>query len=411
MSRPQVGKLGPFVGGLNNNTSNPSSIADNELWDCLNMEVDLDGGLKMRPSIQEVTFTGSFGSSSLNGGLKAIGSAFLFGSSYVFFQARNLALTYSVYAFNVDLGTWFLVADLECQCVVQVGNLAFFFPLNAGSTGGYWNTSAFATDTNMPANVSAAVYYKQRLWTVAGGSKTTVNVNLRYTEPINPAAPTPLVWTATNSITVGGQDQLLWDLQVYNDNLMLFKEHSTYVFAFDVTPTDGALRLVNDTIGATSRNCVVAFENASYVIHQADVYEIINYNFTKINNKVFFKVGNPVTSDNALIMSIVGSRLVVRYYENLYVFHLRTRTWSRWRSADGTKNTVGKWVAGPTLSNTSGTPTIYYAGTYQTAYNSFFYTIGEMTENALTYRVEKWTWFVRLLQSSSTLDNPLLLKS
>jgi hypothetical protein len=57
MGRPTIGRLGPFVGGMNNSTNNPATIADTELWDCLNMDVDLDGSLKMRPPIQEVALT------------------------------------------------------------------------------------------------------------------------------------------------------------------------------------------------------------------------------------------------------------------------------------------------------------------------------------------------------------------
>ena len=47
----QILRLGPFNGGLNIG-SDPVLVQDNELINCLNLELDIDGSLVSRPAIQ-----------------------------------------------------------------------------------------------------------------------------------------------------------------------------------------------------------------------------------------------------------------------------------------------------------------------------------------------------------------------
>jgi hypothetical protein len=65
------------------------------------------------------------------------------------------------------------------------------------------------------------------------------------------------------------------------------------------------------------------------------VYQITNWNYTNINIKIPFQYLNTLPS--ALIapfsMSLVGDRLVIRYYETYYVYGLKTRAWSTWYTA------------------------------------------------------------------------------
>src|SRR6478735_10442737 len=51
-------RLGPFHGGLRNSSGLGENIADNEVYDLTNLEVDLDGSLVNRPAIGTLAITG-----------------------------------------------------------------------------------------------------------------------------------------------------------------------------------------------------------------------------------------------------------------------------------------------------------------------------------------------------------------
>jgi hypothetical protein len=143
-----------------------------------------------------------------------------------------------------------------------------------------------------------------------------------------------------------------------------------------VLPADGAVRAVNTTIGASSRSCVASHENSSFVFHEGNVYEVVNYTFTKINTKVPFKLDTttpPGTSRvESIFLSVVGDRLVVRYFNTVYVFATRTRSWSRWVSGSLTLQNFGPFEEMPTLTVT-GAPTRYYAGSSLTQHEGIYY--------------------------------------
>ena len=48
MARAEALRLGPFVGGINT-ASDATAVADSELVDCVNFELDIDGSLVGRP--------------------------------------------------------------------------------------------------------------------------------------------------------------------------------------------------------------------------------------------------------------------------------------------------------------------------------------------------------------------------
>src|SRR6185503_9275672 len=73
----EILRLGPFTGGLNIG-SDPVLVQDNELTDCLNFELDTDGSLVSRPSIQ-IMFQGA-----TNQRLLIFGSIVFSGTLYLF---------------------------------------------------------------------------------------------------------------------------------------------------------------------------------------------------------------------------------------------------------------------------------------------------------------------------------------
>lgn len=357
MTRPAPIKLGPFVGGINT-ASDPSSVADQELVDCQNLELDIDGSLICRPPIVETT--GNSGVTPER--LVMIGRA-VFAGGITYVIASNSSGTYAF-----DGTTWTTIrAGLESRVALQYQDLLFVVAVPGSSqNGGYWDGAVWTTDASMPRG-EAAVFFKQRLWIVPGIDQTGAGAHqLRYTDPISVSAPTPLVWTGTNLIPVGqGNGQKLIDVVVVNDNLMLFKQDSTYVFAYDILPSEGLLKEINDNIGATTRRCVVTYENSVFVYHEGNVYEILNYTFQLANIKVPFKLDTtePAASNRVeeVFICLLGDRLIVRYYNRIYVLGLRTKTWSRWQSQSPHLHNFGpleEFPATPTQSELVK----YYAG-------------------------------------------------
>lgn len=364
MGRPTAVKLGPFTGGINT-ASDASAIQDPELVDCLNFELDLDGSLISRPPIVEITSNVAFSER-----IVIIGKANIAGDFYLIGSCSDGTYYFDGISWNL------IVAGLISKCAVQFQDLVFIVPANnSGVDGGYWDGSLFTTDANMPAG-EAAVFHKSRMWIVPGKNATGDAAHqVRFTDPISIATPTPLVWTASNLIPVGqGDGQNLVDIVSFNDNLTLFKQDSTYVFAYDLLPTDGILRQINNNIGASEYRCVVSYENSLFVFHEGSVYEIQNYDFQSVSEQLRFELDDATPGfvrTEPVFLCLFGERLLLRYYNRLYVYGLRTKTWSRWSSASDNLNSIGPLTEMPSLAIAQD-DTEYYAGSSNNTLNSVF---------------------------------------
>lgn len=350
MSRPSAVKLGPFTGGLNT-VSDPTSIADNELVECYNFELDLDGSLTCRPAITEF----ADGPSGLPGNkpVQFIGKANIAGDHFLIGCVEGDG----IYSYDGD-ATWdLIVAGVESHVAIQYQDLVFIVATpSSGSNGGYWDGAVWTADANMPRG-DAALFHKQRMFVVPGITQTGPAAHqLKFTDPISIAAPTPLVWTPTNLIPVGqGDGENLIDVVVHQDNLLLFKQDSTYAFAFDADPAGGILRKINNNIGASTLWCVNTFENSVFTFHEGNLYEVVNYDFAQVNRKVLFELDGslPDFADERVLniyTALLGDRILIRYFNRMYVYGLRTKTWSEWGSQQERLNNIGRPLEFPDTS-------------------------------------------------------------
>jgi hypothetical protein len=120
-------RLGPFTGGLNNE-SDPSSIGDSELFDCVNLEFKSDGSLVSRPPFTVVTV----GPGSSN--LKALGFGRFSGVYYLIFSGGGKTYYYSSGSFTE------ITATFAATSVVQYNDLVWL--TNSGGAGGSWSPTA-----------------------------------------------------------------------------------------------------------------------------------------------------------------------------------------------------------------------------------------------------------------------------
>jgi hypothetical protein len=320
--------IGPFVGGLNT-ASDPTSIGDNEVADISNFDIDFDGSLVSRPPIT----TGVQGPvSGQNCDIIGIFVDATNGQVYVIGSTNN-----EIFYFNAGAWTSITTGFRASAAIQYLDKMWIVAEPGSTSNGGQWSPSfPFAAVATMPKGQSIQIY-KERLW-IGAGLKETVNSSRMYFSAIADGT----TWAGVDFIDVNkGDGQKLVDIYSLSNNLYVFKEDSTYVFSYDSAPTKGNLQPVSKVVGTSNLRCIVQYENILYVYHEGFVYELINYNYTKLNVKVDF------TSDTSLAtsyfrpvaMSVIGDRIILRYFEMQYVFYIKLRAWSKWESSF----VVGRW--------------------------------------------------------------------
>lgn len=328
----EILRLGPFSGGMNIG-SDPVLIADNELINCLNFELDVDGSLVSRPAIQ-VTFTGF-----VNNRLLVFGSVVFAGILYIFANTNN-----RTYVSSNGGSSWTELApggvNRDCQ-TMEVYNDTVWLPAipGAANPGVSWTPGGGAVSVAAMPKGTKCVVHKNRLYVCPGESATTNASRLTFSQSADFTT-----WPVPNFIDVQpGDGDTLNNIAVYQDNLLLFKGESTHVLAYDLDPTDAILREINPVVGSTGSFGVVQYENTIYALHRNKIYEISNFTFALINVKL------PLIFDNSLPtsttaryfnqhISTLGERLIVRYFNRTYSFQLRTRTWSEWSKTDDTSS-------------------------------------------------------------------------
>lgn len=321
--------LGPFKGGMHNASGNGDFIADDELLELTNLEVDTDGSLVNRPAVNEFTYT----TAGAKDGVRVLGTYLPADGRRFLVIMNNGSLKLIDLATNTNVVT--SNAGLSGACVVQYANRLWIIPgpTDTAGNGGYFEalTATAPTFTTVAAipRGGATFLYKERIWVVAGVAATTNTSRLSFS-----AIGDATSWPGINFIDVepGNGEKLVYGL-VLNNDVILFKQHSTYRFTYDTDPAKSILSKISSNIGAPAANCAVTYDNNNvYVMHDSSVYELFNYTFTRISDKIDMSQDSDLTLYAADIygLSLYRDRLFARYYSHLYVYSLKTGTWSQW---------------------------------------------------------------------------------
>jgi hypothetical protein len=368
----QALRLGPFIGGLNRG-SDPVVVENEELTDCLNLELDIDGSLVSRPAIQVY----AQGSSNQNGRFLIFGSVHFEGENYLFGTREGKTFVSS------DEGiSWSELApggvSRECTTMAVYQN-AVWLPATINSVGGgmSWTPTGGAVAVNDMPRGTACVVHKNRLYIVPGPDATTNSSRLYFSQ-----AGDFTLWDVSDGggfIDVKpGDGDTLNAVVVYQDNLLLFKGGSTHILAYDIDPVDAVLKEINPVVGTHTSFGVVQHENTVYCIHHDKVYEIVNYIFSLLNLKVPFEFDNSLPPNTSAryeqnLLTLLGDRLVARFFNRTYVFNIRTRTWSEWRKTDP-DSTIEWHIFGPLVRihepQSSGADTYYTSYSFDMSDNS-----------------------------------------
>lgn len=316
-------KLGPFVGGLNT-YSDPTAIDDLELVRCENFDMYHDGSLVNRPPINDLNITmpgiasGNESIILIGWWVSPVGAAYLIGSDN----------DSSTYYFNGS--SWTLITNtFAAACMAQYRDKAWLVaPPGSANPGGKWDiTAGFEAVANMPKGRTIAVQ-KERLWIGPGKSVSSNGTRIYFCPPSDPDT-----WNGEYITVNTGDGQNVIQVTVYFQDLLIFKNNSTYRFSYDIDPALGTISRVSDTVGVFDTGCVTSFENRIFVIHDSSIYELSNYNYERLNDKVPFRAVNESTSLTLVAsLSYFSNRLFVSYYDQLYVWSVKTRTWATWTS-------------------------------------------------------------------------------
>jgi hypothetical protein len=137
----------------------------------------------------------------------------------------------------------------------------------------------------------------------------------------------------------------------YN-GITVFRNSSTYRFTFSGLPENGTMSKLQEGIGAENQSCVANYENGLLVLSGDQLYAYYNGNFTSLNDQKVRFEEKPFSSNLKIrySVSILGSRAIVNFGGSLYVFQIKTGTWSIWLS----DTEFAKCIEVPTPSNNIG---------------------------------------------------------
>lgn len=320
-------QVGPFLGGLNT-FSDPTAVADNELVVCENFELDLDGSLKNRPPITDLGIDFPLDDTG-NGNMHILG--FFYGQNNASFIIASDGDS-STYYFTGS--AWELITDtFSATAMLQFDGKAW---LTAGvdteANGGYWTPSgAFVEVPNMP-NGEIIVEYKFRMF-IAEGKDSTENGTRLYRSNV---LGTPDLWEEIPDFTdIGaGDGQNIVQIVVYFNALLIFRTNSIYVFQFTSDPAAATLSLVVPNVGLNAKEAVDQFESYIYFMYEDKAYEFTNNRANQINVKVPFKATSQAGIYMPYAVSEFNRRIIFSYYNTTFVYSLRTRTWTTWKSTE-----------------------------------------------------------------------------
>lgn len=313
--------IGPFARGLNT-YDDPTAVLDDEVVEALNFDPGLEGSLRSRPPFTDLSDPLTLG---------ATGDARLLGVYY-----DSLGVPYIIASdglsstWRYSAGAWTLITStFAASAMAQYDGKAWLTsPVGEVDPGGYWTPGGgFVADADMPHG-DVIVSYKFRLW-VAPGKNQTNGTRVYYSKVLGQ----PSFWAAAGFVDIGaGDGQSIVALTTYYNALVVFRTQSIFSFEYQSDPAQGSVQVLVPGVGLENKDCVVAFENYLYFMFEEKAYEFINNRATQINVKVPFSADDKSGIAYPFTVSTFNNRVIFGYYDTLYVFSLRTRTWTRWQS-------------------------------------------------------------------------------
>src|SRR5580765_560581 len=357
----QQTQIGPFTKGLNNATGFGEMIDDAELYECTNLEVDLDGSLVNRPSVNAYGGANLLSSTAI--GIYAPPNT----NNYKWLVANREDINSTVFVNTTTLAVDLTVA-VKAVCGVQFMDRWYMCTQRGAGTGGYATATTGGVLSWVPVAAipfgDSMTVYLNRLW-VAGGFQ-----DINITTPTTDAflywsmRENGNLWDTANdggAIAIGrGDGQHLVAIFNLNNDIICLKEHSTYRYNYTTNPNFATTSKISNVIGCINYNSAAVYDNnAIYTFHGGAVWELYNFNYSKVSEQVRLRtnLGVDNTFQNKYVcLSIFRDRLFFRFWSTLYVYSLTTKTWSLWTTARDFDKVVTLFGIGSTPDRAIATP-------------------------------------------------------
>lgn len=315
--------IGPFSKGINH-FDDDSAIQDTEAVEALNFDPGLDGSLRSRPPFVDVGSPLTLGDA---GHPRILGYYYdTSGNSYMIVGDGD-STTYSY-----RNGNWTVITSTFSATDMQQfnGQAWLLPPVGSGADGGYWTPGGgFTADSDMPEGTSI-VSYKSRLW-IAEGSGGSTPYRIRYSKVMGQ----PDFWDSAGFFDVAaGDGQAVVKIVSYFDSMLIFRTQSIWSYQYGLDPATAITGVLVPGIGLANKHSLVSYENYLYFMFDERAYEFINNKAAQLNIKVPFRTLSPGGTAHPYSVSVFSNRIIFSFYETLYVFSLRTRTWTTWKSDD-----------------------------------------------------------------------------
>jgi hypothetical protein len=332
--RQRSNPLQKFTSGLNNYWD-ASSIKDDELSSVINFEFSTSGSLMSRPPIwAEKKTTSPYATvvtPATDEPLDIIGTYIrLNGDRYLVGITND-----KTWIYNVITQAWTQVAAFRASdCTQYMDKLVL---CSTTTAGGYWNGTTF-TVTNMP-ELGGIELMQNRFF--GYGVEGTDTANTIFWSDITTSGPSGEItsvwdWDDTDSqnyyVDIGnGDGQWITAMAPGYNDLVIFRNKSTYRYSFNEDPALGTMQSQQQDIGAENKQCVVKFDNSYYVLSGQTLYKYQNWLFYPLNaQRIKFESDSSAEYRFQHAVSIVGRRCIVFHNGSTYALNLDTQTWSEW---------------------------------------------------------------------------------
>jgi hypothetical protein len=318
-----------FSGGLNN-VSDITTIDDEELHRLINFELDANGSLVSRPPITQLALP-----PVTDEPIDILG--FYTDPNEVSYAV--VACDGDTYLYNLDTNTYSsAIATFAATGAAQWGGNLYL--CSDTQSGGYWNGTTFtslASGPNAMPRGEQIVLYKARFFMISrepGHERGRIHFSNITT--LGPSPTSINEWEPDNYFDVSkGDGQFITKIISAANELFIFRTKSTYYFKYQSAPIDGALDLLDNTVGADNKYSVGEYEFSYLVLNNGRLYRFVSYQFYPLND--ISRLGFAQTKTNSVLsiksaLTVFGRRAVVWFGGGTYALDLETGAWSEWLS-------------------------------------------------------------------------------
>ena len=345
--RSQRVNYNDWSGGFNN-VNDISTMAENELAELTNLEVDRNGYLTARPPIVQV----SGAPSGTTGAIDMLGYYTKSGVTYIVCGVDGSG----TWLYSISGNSWTKITTIVASGCAQYNDELFICSLS--TSGGFWNGSTFtilnaayhAADgayKKMPAG-SQLILHKERLFMISNETGKQPGARIFFSRVNDLTNLTTIyewdVWTKPGDVLLEGLDffdvspgdgQSITALVSGADEVYIFRNRSTYYFKYSVDIyNDSALQQIDAKIGADNRHCVTRYEFSYLVLSNGRFYRFVSYLYYPLNeqNKLELRPGAVSGLDIYSSVSVLGRRAIIVYGGTIYTVSLELGTWATWES-------------------------------------------------------------------------------